>query len=133
MYSESNRHFASHRTDDAFLRRMLGGQLTGEALSGSSTDDAQAIPVCDKATRTSCQGLASATQSTPACPSHAGECPSNIPAPSIAMVYAPRQCWRNLMDPATGLAHGSIFSELILPLECTAQKGEKEVKARRPM
>jgi len=34
----------------------------------------------------------------------------------LAMVYAPCQTFRGLYDPATALAHGTLFSELNLPL-----------------
>ncbi|MBQ9760993.1 MAG: spore coat associated protein CotJA [Clostridia bacterium] len=37
--------------------------------------------------------------------------------PSLAMVYSPIQGWQNLLSPAEGLAEGSIFTELIKPLE----------------
>lgn len=133
MYSENNRRSASQRANDELLRRMMGGQLTGDALpvmnaTPSKTPDR--LPVRDERVRVSCNGTAreNGTQG-------AGNtaCPTCIPAPSIAMVYAPKQYWRNLLDPASGLSQGSIFAELILPLEAVPQKGEKEVRARRPM
>ena len=34
----------------------------------------------------------------------------------LAMVYAPCQMFRDLYDPATALSHGTLFSELNLPL-----------------
>ena len=34
----------------------------------------------------------------------------------LAMVYAPCQMFRGLYDPATALSHGTLFSELNLPL-----------------
>ena len=138
MYSESNRRSASRRTDDDFLRRMLGGQLTGDALpviSPISPQARPAVPTRDEPVRTTCDGRARNDQNGTGCHPQNGDnaCPVCIPAPSIAMVYAPRQCWRNLLDPASGLSQGSIFAELILPLEAVPKKGEKEVKARRPM
>ena len=33
----------------------------------------------------------------------------------LAMVYAAEQIFRNINDPVTGLAHGTIFAELDLP------------------
>ncbi|MBE6553551.1 MAG: spore coat associated protein CotJA [Ruminococcaceae bacterium] len=33
------------------------------------------------------------------------------------MVYAPRQCWQNLLDPEAALANGTLFGDLILPFE----------------
>jgi hypothetical protein len=51
--------------------------------------------------------------------------------PSLAMVYAPKQCWQNLLDPAVGLAHGSIFADLILPFEgCGNRIGENNPHKR---
>ena len=37
----------------------------------------------------------------------------------LAMVYAPCQTYRGLYDPATALSHGTLFTELHLPLEQT--------------
>lgn len=138
MYSESNRRSAARRTDDDFLRRMLGGQLTGDALPVISPVPPQArpiVPTRDEPVKTTCDGSTQNDQTGMGCRPQSGgnACPTCISAPSIAMVYAPRQCWRNLLDPASGLSHGSIFAELILPLEAVPQKGEKEVKTRRPM
>ncbi len=129
MYSENNRRNTSRRADNEFLRRMLGGELTGDGFPVMSTRAQERpqprrdepMPPCNQ------DGGVSTTA-----PSHACNCPTEIPAPSIAMVYAPRQCWRNLLDPASGLAKGSIFSELILPLGAVPKKCEKEVNPRRP-
>ncbi len=54
------------------------------------------------------------------------ECPTRIPAPSLAMTYCPKQCWRRILDPAQGLSAGSIFEELILPLEVRSGKSMRE-------
>ena len=35
----------------------------------------------------------------------------------LAMVYVPRQSWRNLYSPEAGLERGTIFEELDKPLE----------------
>ena len=40
------------------------------------------------------------------------ECP-------LAMVYAVKQQFRNINDPATGLARGTIFAELDLPFKAS--------------
>ena len=45
---------------------------------------------------------------------HCGGC-ANMP--SLAMVYAPKQCWRKVFKPEDALMHGSQFAELVLPLE----------------
>ncbi len=38
---------------------------------------------------------------------------------SLAMAYVPWQTWQNVMDGCSGLKHGSIFEELVLPFEGT--------------
>lgn len=37
----------------------------------------------------------------------------------LAMVYAVKQQFRNINDPATGLARGTIFAELDLPFKAS--------------
>ena len=49
-----------------------------------------------------------------------GEC---IPAPSLAMVYSPRQSFRGLYSPMEALSRGTLFEELDKPL--MAVKGGK--------
>lgn len=132
MYSESNRKNASRRANDDFLRRMLGGELTGDGypvMSVTTPAERPSEPVrresnngvrCDGTTGNHANGCTS-------------NCPTAIAAPSIAMVYSPRQCWRNLFDPATALSKGTLFAELELPLEAVGGKREKEVKIRRPL
>jgi hypothetical protein len=46
-----------------------------------------------------------------------GDCP-------LAMVYAVSQQFRNVYDPATGLAKGTVFAELDLPF--TASEGGRK-------
>lgn len=134
MYSENNRRSANQRANDDFLRRMLGGELTGDgfpvmqvtppnggALSPSNMQQSTARVRCD------------GTRVPGGSNGGSADCPDCIPAPSIAMVYSPRQCWRNLFDPATALSKGSLFAELILPLEAVPSKHGKEVNTRRPM
>lgn len=127
MYSEHNHKNSARRANDDFLRRMLGGELTGDGYPVMSLQSTDQSPV--KEGGTNCQGL----------PRQEGEkacekgCPTHVNAPSIAMVYAPRQCWRKLLDPSTGLSKGSIFEELVLPLEAVHANSEKEVKIRRPL
>lgn len=129
MYSESNRKNATHRANDAFLRRMLGGELTGDGypvMSVTKPTESPVAPVHAENTRVSCDGAL-----RPTAPDKG--CSTTVAAPSIAMVYSPRQCWRNLYDPATGLSNGTLFSELNLPLEAVDGKHGKEGKLRRPL
>ena len=56
----------------------------------------------------------------------AESCPLYVKAPSLAMVYAPRQCWQNLLEPKAALANGTLFADLALPFEAGQKNGEKE-------
>ena len=131
MYSENNRRSATQRANDEFLRRMLGGELTGDGFPVAKLSPEPPLHSERSASvnRIACDGTPRPNNNVAIADK---SCPTSIPAPSIAMVYAPKQCWRKLLDPAQGLSKGSIFSELILPLEA-APNSFKEVKARRPM
>ena len=113
MYSDNDKRPSAARVNDEFLRRMLGGELTAGACPVMNTDP-EILPE---------QGIPGHGGNGPLCDGSmgngemAGGCPKEPWAPSLAMVYAPRQCWRNLLDPQSALAEGSQFAELILPLE----------------
>ncbi len=131
MYSENNRRNTSRRADNEFLRRMLGGDLSGHScpvMNLKAQDRPQ--PRRDEPQPPCNQDGGNPTPH----PHHSCtcSCPTEIPAPSIAMVYSPKQCWRDLLDPASGLSAGTIFTELILPLGAIPKKCEKEVNPRRP-
>ncbi|MBQ8431459.1 MAG: spore coat associated protein CotJA [Clostridia bacterium] len=104
MYSDTHSRSARRRTNDEFLRHMVGGNLTGNSS-----------PVCNPTPRTSQSRNGTACNGSDA--NAPGECPVTLSAPSLAMVYSPRQCWRNLLDPHSTLENGSLFAELVLPLE----------------
>ena len=132
MYIESNRRAAESRADADFLRRMLGGELNGSANARARNDSN--IGRC-------CEWRPQARQEAPVRPENGcgcqrpscdTSCPKEIPAPSLAMVYCPRQCWRNLFSPEDGLKHGTLFAELALPFEGRQLDG-KEGCARRMM
>ena len=132
MYIESNRRAAESRADADFLRRMLGGELNG-AANGRARNDLGAGRCCEWRPQ--------ARQEAPVrpeggCggqrPSCDTSCPTEVPAPSLAMVYCPRQCWRSLFSPEDGLKHGTLFAELALPFK-GRQLGGKEGCARRMM
>ena len=126
MYSENNRRYAARRADEEFLRRMSGGDLCGNALPTVATVAAKDVPVRDARGRVRCDGSTQDGVCT-------NVCESDSFAPSLAMVYSPRQCWRGLLSPSDALAQGSLFSELVLPLEAVPQHTDKEVRIRRPM
>ncbi len=154
MYFENNRRAAQNRADADFLRRMLGGELNGNGCCDRSADRSYERSYdrdrsCNRASAQPhqggmgecCEWTPQARQEAPVRPEGGcgcqkpcnTSCPTEIHAPALAMVYCPRQCWRKLLDPAEGLKQGTIFAELIFPLEAVPHKGGKEGCARRPM
>jgi len=120
MYSEPQRRPATNRANDEFLRRMLGGELTEGVISVLNLQGGEAHgPSCDGTTE----------QDANAC--GIGECPTCIHAPSLAMVYCPTQCWRNVLQPEAALACGSLFAELVMPLEAASKNRGMEVRNRK--
>ena len=123
MYSETDRRSSVRRANDEFLRRMLGGEAAEGtpfcAVMNMNGGERPQLP--PEGNRPSCDGSYRPGEGGDACPKH-------IHAPALAMAYAPRQCWQNLLDPASGLKAGSMFAELILPFE--AAKCHKETEVR---
>ena len=153
MYSENNRRASGMRANDEFLRRMLGGDLTGgekpvmnmESLDrsesfgrGNDASRGEGMRIGDRVRlsdegssggcRPSCDG--SVSNDKPNC-NDRGECPTHLHAPSLAMVYAPRQCWRNLLDPQSALENGTLFAELVLPFEAGNKRRGTEGTGRK--
>ena len=118
MYSEKGRHASVPRANDEFLRRMIGGEVVRTELPVISMEtptlpgDGQGGALCDG--------------SIPG-----GECPTHLHAPALAMVYAPMQCWRDLLDLQSALKNGTLFADLVLPFEAGSKLLEGEVKPRR--
>ena len=121
---------------------MLGGELTGDGFpvmnltagvqspnTASNTERAapSIVPQLQNNSRVRCDGTTRESDNT-----DDYTCPTTLHAPSLAMVYSPKQCWRNLFDPTTGLSRGTIFAELSMPLEVVSHNGCKEVRNRRP-
>lgn len=107
MYPKNNRP-PSGRVNDEFLRRMVGGELIGDTLpvmqmtrKEATNQTRSTIPNCNQDDDETALS----------------ECPVMLGAPSLAMVYSPRQCWRNLLEPDAALSSGSLFAELVLPFE----------------
>ena len=155
MYSENNRRASGMRANDEFLRRMLGGDLTGGEVPAMTRapmeqnnslerrgDDGHrdgmgergnarlsnepngmlggGYPACDGSVGNGVSGCKPPR-------SHGdGECPTCVVTPSLAMVYAPRQCWRNLLDLQSALDHGTLFAELVLPFDGESRKTGRE-------
>ena len=106
MYSEHN-HRSARRVNDEFLRRMVGGELPAMNAMRSEEAHGQSTgrPFCNQNDEGN------------------GGCPTHINAPSLAMVYAPGQCWRNLLEPEAALKNGSLFAELVMPFEGDRKSG----------
>lgn len=99
MYEKNNRSSAwgSH---DEFLRRMLGGELPGRSLP--TMNRPEPTPVDQPETEAeNGQGTGS------------GCCRY----PSLAMVYAPEQKWKDLLSLDDALDEGTLFRELVKPFE----------------
>ena len=155
MYSENNRRASGMRANDEFLRRMLGGDLTGGEVPAMTREPMEqnyslertgddghrdgmgergnarlsnepngmlggGYPACDGSVGNGVSGC------KPPRPHGDGECPTCVVTPSLAMVYAPRQCWRKLLDLQSALDHGTLFAELVLPFEGGSRKTGRE-------
>jgi hypothetical protein len=105
MHFEHNNR-RSERVNDEFLRRMIGGELTGRDLPAMRMArlDAEPMPPLDHSPCNQNE-------------ENVNPCPTSVKAPSLAMVYSPEQCWRSLLDPDTALKSGSLFAELVMPFE----------------
>ena len=142
MYSENNRRCATGRADGEFLRRMTGGEPSCPLPASMprcalGSDSKRGTPMRDARVRVNCNGspvTITREQGDSRCErgTSCAPCSPDSFAPSLAMVYSPRQCWKNVLSPEEGLCKGTIFSELVLPLEA-GNKHAKEVTIRRPM
>ena len=148
MYMENNRRAVQNRADADFLRRMLGGELNGNGCGNICGRDRAHVQSHQDSRGDCCEWMPhthgrqmQARQEAPVRPEGGcccqrpcdnTSCPTEIPAPALAMVYCPRQCWHKLLDPEIALAHGSLFEELILPFE-GRQIGGKEGCPHRHM
>ena len=48
-----------------------------------------------------------------------------VKMPSLAMVYSPKQVWKDIYEPDVALCHGTLFSDLYFPLEREKGRGGK--------
>lgn len=171
MYSDNHNKNSARRSDTEFLRRMRGGELTGDGfrsirIPGTAADGITPQPIggmtnpqngttpqnegrfspppaentcgcgCNQESESTCGSRnpgssCNSCSNPPATPCPENNCPTTIPAPSLAMVYCPRQCWRRILNPAEGLSAGSIFEELLLPLKAKNQKPMREGEKSR--
>ena len=116
MLFDNEKEDSRRRSGDEFLRRMRCEEfLSRQSIKGDiPTFGRSDIPRRDERPRTSCNGDDSNERGT----SFTHETQrSGCDMPSLAMVYSPYQSWQSLLSPKDGLAHGSIFAELIKPFE----------------
>ena len=112
MYSENSKNASMQRANNEFLRRMLGGELSVGSLPVFNSE-VPALP--EYPVRPPCNdGESAENGSIGEMEEHCGGC-ANMP--SLAMVYAPKQCWRKVFKPEDALMHGSQFAELVLPFD----------------
>ena len=119
MYSETNRRASVRRSNDEFLRRMIGGEL-GE-IDPRLEKPADAPVDAMGESRISCDGTVSGGE----------DCPMYVKTPSLAVAYAPRQCWQRLLTPEAALAQGTLFEELVFPFERGQKNRETEGHSAR--
>ncbi|MBQ9131085.1 MAG: spore coat associated protein CotJA [Clostridia bacterium] len=148
MYSENRRNAAVRRSNDEFLRQLIGGELQdssyGERRTQRSCPTERSVPNCRRQEPSSCllserpmyERQSRAESSGPSCNendqySPCKDCPTVLNAPALAMVYSPRQCWRGVLSPHDALAAGSLFAELVLPLEQHRTFDGKEACGRK--
>lgn len=136
MYSEKDRRSSVRRANDEFLRRMMAGDLGDgvpfcTVMNSNVSESPMRPQLPPEDNRTACDGSQRPTNDGMPRPEGNGGCPKHIHAPSLAMAYAPRQCWQNLLEPEAGLREGTIFAELILPLEAAKCRKETEVRPCR--
>ena len=138
MYSENRRNAAVRRSNDEFLRRLIGGELQAEpapakcrAQSGPREQLSCSLrerPMQDRHPRADSSGVVCNDNDLH---DPCGDCPTVLNAPALAMVYSPRQCWRGVLNPHDALFAGSLFTELVLPLEQDRNLNGKEDCGRK--
>lgn len=120
MNFDSQRNFRTRRANDEFLRRMHGGEIAGAerrertvpVFAGTeiSAKNDRPLPRCD------------GTYPDGGNPEN-----GNVPSfPSLAMVYSPVQEWKEVLTPEEGLRSGSIFRQLLKPLENAGAGGGRK-------
>ena len=111
MYSENDKQYSRRRTGEEFLRRMQGEEFLSRTCAGRDTPVmAQGmLPAVDERPKTACNGTKS----------NSG---TGCNMPSLAMVYSPVQSFSSLLAPADALDAGSLFADLVKPLEVGGAK-----------
>ena len=121
MYSEKENRAGVQRANNEFLRRMLGGELTYGYVPAFN-EESPSLP--EYPTRPPCNSDSDDSAGSLSGADCTHVCDAPIQPPSLAMVYAPKQCWRGLLDPTEALKQGTQFVELVLPFEgCQKGKG----------
>ena len=112
MYFENTRSASVQRANNAFLRRMLGGELSAGAVptfngEAPNLPEYPMNPPCNEGENVQGSGSGMGEGGAQHC----------VEMPSLAMVYAPRQSWDGVFRPEEALAHGTQFAALVLPFE----------------
>lgn len=89
---DPKKNYYQSRSNDEFLRRMIGGKPERQEVSPSVSPDFL-TPVNENTGSPECK----------------------IPMPSLAMVYSPVQKWGNILPPAKALGEGTLFADLVKP------------------
>ena len=157
MYSENSRNAAVRRANDEFLRKLISGELQNDTSHQHSEQRATGCGAtrnnfapnvrsgegsyCNLPQRKGCGCGAlrgTAQQNTPSCNENDSaytdgcmDCPAHVHAPALAMVYSPKQCWQNLLDPNRALVEGTLFADLVLPLDQSKNTNESEGCGRK--
>ena len=116
MYSDSEKYFPRRRSGDEFLRRMRGEDFLSGMTSGGDapTVSQSALPRVDERPKVGCNGDRTGDRAG----GFTHETTTSVcRMPSLAMVYSPVQPWQKTLAPEVALQHGSLFAELIFPLE----------------
>lgn len=120
MYSDNEKQAPRRRSNDEFLRRMRREEFLSRMNAGSDipTISRTDVPSLDVRPRASCDGtpLQNATAQRDAS--------FGCSMPSLAMVYSPYQNWEGLLSPEKGLSEGSLFQDLIKPLEVGGRRSQ---------
>jgi len=104
MNTKNENFTPRERVDAEFLEKLLRENDSEEMLPASA---APQMRTCD-----SCASRRTAPRRTPAPRNNNAPCS----APSLAMVYSPKQEFTDLFEPEEGLWRGTIFMQLDKPL-----------------
>lgn len=115
---QSQRQNSGRRSNDEFLRRMLGGELSDGNTSLKGTTAGSRNHCCNGGNEKFSPSLTGNQNS-----GNSANNRCDLNAVSLAMVYAPTQAFQNIYDPIKALRQGTQFADLDLPFEGCGRKG----------